>query len=179
MMRDPKEEYYFETVPKLEANNPTIDWDVYNTLLNIVLTYSALEARVARFLAKWDLFPSAFNLLAILSREQTQGIHLSRISELLAVSRANVTGLVDVLTRKGLVNRVASASDRRIRLATLTDQGRALIQEILPQYYSFNAKLCADLPPADLQNMLNTLTRFRATIEEADECSHKELVSTS
>ena len=170
-MRDLKEEYYFKTVPEIEAQNTYIDWKVYNCFLNAVLTYSALDARGAKFLAKWDLFPSAFNLLTILSRTQGEGMHLSKISELLAVSRANVTGLVDVLARKGLVNREASTADRRVRLAKLTDKGSALIQEILPKYYEFNAGLCRDLPDDDVEVMIRTLKRLRTSICADGECA--------
>lgn len=170
-MTDPKEDYYFNEVPQLEAANPHINWTVYRTLLNVVLTYSALDSRLARFLSRWDLFPSAFNLLTILSRAGEEGIHLSRISELLAVSRANVTGLVDVLARKGLVTRVSNPADRRVRLAQLTEKGRLLIQEILPQYYQFNAGLCSDIPEADTESLHKTLTHLRDKICEDNNCS--------
>ena len=160
-MRDLKEEYYFKTVPQYEANNPHINWDVYNCILNVVLTYSALDARVAKMLTQWDLFPSAFNLLAILVRTDGEGMHLSRISELLAVSRANVTGLVDVLARKGLVTRESSSSDRRVRLAKLTDKGQTLIGEILPHYYDFNASLCNEMSKELIQATNDGLLALR------------------
>src|SRR5690606_23983693 len=82
-MADLKEDYYFQFVPEREkARGSNIDWKSYNSIISVVLTYSALEARLARFLARWDLFPSAFNLLAILARTDGEGMHLSRISEL-------------------------------------------------------------------------------------------------
>lgn len=161
MMTDPREDYYFNYVPKFEGDNSHVDWKVYNCFLNVVLTYSAIDARVSKFLTEWDLFPSAFNLLTILSRTGGEGMHLSKISELLAVSRANVTGLVDVLARKGLVNRVSSAADRRVRLATLTEKGSELIQEILPRYYQFNKGLCNELSDEEAQMMMEKLTTLR------------------
>ncbi len=164
-MTDLKEDYYFGFVPRHEAGNPSIDWKVYHSILNVVLTYSAVEARLARFLAEWDLFPSAFNLLTILARTDGEGMHLSKISELLAVSRANVTGLVDVLARKGLVRRVSSSADRRVRLAMLTPEGSQLIQDILPRYYQFNAGLCNSISDQDSETMVNVLSRIREAVE--------------
>lgn len=164
-MTDLKEDYYFGFVPRHEAGNPSIDWKVYHSILNVVLTYSALDARMARFLAEWDLFPSAFNLLTILARTDGEGMHLSKISELLAVSRANVTGLVDVLARKGLVRRVSSPADRRVRLAMLTAEGSQLIQEILPRYYQFNAGLCDSISDKDCETMVSVLGTMREAVE--------------
>lgn len=165
-MADLKEDYYFGYVPDHERDNQAIDWKVYNSILNVVLTYSALETRLAHFLSKWDLFPSAFNLLVILARTSGQGVHLSRISELLAVSRANVTGLVDVLARKGLVERSQNPTDRRVRLALLTPKGKALVEIILPQYYRFNSGMCADIDKSDYDVMVRVLTQLRAAVKE-------------
>lgn len=169
-MVDLKEEYYFGFVPDHERNNQIIDWKAYNSILNVVLTYSALETRIAHFLSKWDLFPSAFNLLVILARTSGKGMHLSRISELLAVSRANVTGLVDVLARKGLVQRTQNPTDRRVRMAVLTSKGNDLVEVILPLYYQFNSGLCADINTEEYEVMIKALTQFRAGIQTGAAC---------
>lgn len=171
-MADLKEEYYFQFVPEHEkARGSNIDWKAYNSMLSVVLSYSALEARMSRFLSRWELFPSAFNLLAILARTDGEGMHLSRISELLAVSRANVTGLVDVLARKNLVQRVPSQTDRRVRLAQLTPQGTQLIGEILPAYYEYNRGLCDVISDDEVESLMRTLGQLRGLMEErpADE----------
>lgn len=166
-MENLKEDYYFRHVPQWEKSRASaIDWKTYNVLMSIVLTYSSLEARLSRFLARWDLFPSAFNLLAILARMDEEGVHLSRISDLLAVSRANVTGLVDVLAKKNLVERVASERDRRVRLARLTADGRKLIEEILPVYYDFNRGLCDGLSDKDSQTLADALCVLRKCIHD-------------
>ena len=163
IMGDLKEDYYFKFVPERErADTKGIDWKSYNTMLHVILTYSALEARMSRFLSQWDLFPSAFNLLVILARTSGEGMHLSRISELLAVSRANVTGLVDVLARKNLVRRVPSPTDRRVRLAVLTPKGDKLMKEILPLYYQFNNGLCDNISEADAKAMMTGLATLRS-----------------
>lgn len=164
-MDDLKEEYYFNYIPQWEKDRGIeVDWKTHNCVMSIVLTFSCLDANVSRFLARWDLFPSAFNLLAILVRFGGEGVHLSRISELLAVSRANVTGLVDVLARKNLVERVASTKDRRVRLARLTPDGQRLIDEILPQYYELNRGMCDDLTEEEGELLVKMLRRIRSRV---------------
>lgn len=164
-MDDLKEDYYFNYIPQWEKEKGIeVDWKTHNCVMSVVLTFSCLDANVSRFLARWELFPSAFNLLAILVRFGGEGVHLSRISELLAVSRANVTGLVDVLARKNLVERVASTKDRRVRLARLTPDGRRLIDEILPEYYELNRGMCDDLTVEEGELLVKMLRQIRSRI---------------
>lgn len=168
-MTDLKEDYYFQFVPQYEKSSDYIDWKAYHSLMNVVVTFSAIDGKVTRFLTQWDLFPSAFNLLVILVRTDGEGMHLSKISELLAVSRANITGLVDVLARKGLVKRIASKTDRRVRLAILTDKGEALTREIMPQYYRYYADMCKDVSPEEYDKLISSLTKIRKHVSRFDE----------
>lgn len=160
-MTDIKEDYYFSFLPEFEKNNKHIDWAAYHATMNIALTFTVLENQIARFLAQWDLFPSAYNLLNILYRTEGKGLPLSRISELLAVSRANVTGLVDVLSNKGLVDRTLSKQDRRIRIACLTARGVRLVNEITPEYYRMLSGICACLTEDQQNQLFNSLTMLR------------------
>jgi len=87
---------------------------------------------------------------------------MHELGELLLVSRANVTGLVDCLKRKGLVARVVSSDDRRVRLVRLTKKGERLIEEILPRHYSGVRDALegmSDRTKADLSRLLTRLRR--------------------
>ena len=46
------------------------------------------------------------------------------------VTPANVTGIVDRLVEQGLLTRAADADDRRVSWLTLTDKGKALIDDL-------------------------------------------------
>lgn len=54
----------------------------------------------------------------------------SELAHALGVSLASVTGLVDRLAARGLVERTPSAADGRVRLAGLTAGGRALAEQV-------------------------------------------------
>ena len=63
-------------------------------------------------------------------REAGYPMHV--IGELLLASRANITGLVDSLEKKGLVRRQEDPDDRRSKLVRITPQGDRLLKKILP-----------------------------------------------
>lgn len=52
------------------------------------------------------------------------------LAHALGVTLASVTGLVDRLAARGLVDRTPSVEDRRVRLAGLTTDGAALVERV-------------------------------------------------
>ena len=56
---------------------------------------------------------------------------VAEITRLLELDKSSVSGLVDRAQRRGLVARAPSPSDGRVVLVGLTDEGRALAQEVI------------------------------------------------
>ena len=84
---------------------------------------SSLEARVEARLAEVGL--SLPKLAALHQLAQAgDSLPLGQLAERLACVKSNVTQLVDRLEADGLVTRAADPSDRRSRLAMLTETGK-------------------------------------------------------
>jgi DNA-binding MarR family transcriptional regulator len=84
---------------------------------------------VARYHAEYELAASHLSLtgaqakvLALLSREPTP---MRVLANQLHCEPSNVTGIVDRLESRGLVERRPDPADRRIKLAAATDDGRS------------------------------------------------------
>jgi DNA-binding MarR family transcriptional regulator len=86
------------------------------------------------FFEPWEISPSQFNLLNLLTDSEDGSTQIELSRELL-VHRSNVTGLVDRLEQRGLVARREIPGDRRAYRVRLTPAGRRLMAEILPRYY--------------------------------------------
>lgn len=136
-------------------------------IFNLLLTSDVLTSQLVRTLSQYNLSLSAFNILSILTRIQNDGLALSELSELLIVSRANITGLVDCLEQRGLVKRVAVATDRRSRLAKITLAGEALVQTILPGHYEAINAVCGGLKDEERKKLISLLTKLRLTQQAA------------
>lgn len=75
-----------------------------------------------------------------------------------------VSRQVTKLESLGLVARVGSAADRRVRLATLTPEGRAMLDKIDAARARIGRAVFADWPAADIATLATLLSRFAATI---------------
>jgi len=74
--------------------------------------------------AEFDLSPIQCQVLHLI--EPGRPLPMSRLAETLSCDASNVTGLVDRLESRGLVQRQPSASDRRVKVLQLTSTGSRL-----------------------------------------------------
>jgi len=106
----------------------------YQALIELLRTADTVWDASRVFFGRWDLSPSQFNVLNLL-RLNPAGLSQTDLSRQLIMHRSNVTGLVDRLEQRGLVERKDVAADRRAYSVVLTDAGAALLRDILPRYY--------------------------------------------
>src|SRR5438552_11256890 len=103
----------------------------YQALLQLLRTAEALWNASRSFFTRWDLSPSQFNVLNLLY-DLSAGCTQIELSRSLIMHRSNVTGLVDRLEARGLVQRRDVAHDRRAYRVVLTTAGKKLVRQILP-----------------------------------------------
>jgi DNA-binding MarR family transcriptional regulator len=85
---------------------------------------------------------------------------LNEISKATAMSPAMVTHLVEGLSRGGLIRRVGSPDDRRVKIAQLTDDGEEAFHRVLPVISKRMTDACADFTQEEKQTMLRLLQRL-------------------
>jgi DNA-binding MarR family transcriptional regulator len=137
----------------------------YQALLQLLRTAEALWNASRNFFARWGLSPSQFNVLNLLY-DQRAGCTQIELSRSLIMHRSNVTGLVDRLEARGLVQRRDSAHDRRAYRVVLTATGRTLVRQILPHYYAAAEQVWGALPVARTHQLVSELTRVCANAEK-------------
>src|SRR5438874_5826445 len=93
-------------------------------LFAVLHAANALETRVEERLADAGLSLPKLAALHHLS-QAGDSLPLGQLAERLACVKSNVTQLVDRLESDGLVTRAADPSDRRSRLAVLTESGKS------------------------------------------------------
>lgn len=75
---------------------------------------------------EFDLMPPQQMLIGLLDEPRPMGALAQRMH----CDSSNITGIVDRLSERGLVERTAAAGDRRVKLVALTQEGRALRSEL-------------------------------------------------
>ena len=136
----------------------------YEALLQLLRTAETLWNSSRVFFDRWQLSPSQFNILNLLYG-QPGGLTQSELSRQLIMHRSNVTGLVDRLEARQLVERQESATDRRVYRVVLTREGRKLVQQILPHYYQAAENVWGNIPAARARQLVAELELLRANAE--------------
>ena len=117
------------------------------------------------YLARWDLSPSQFNILNLLHGEP-EGCTQVELGRQLIMHRSNVTGLLDRLAARGLVQRRDLPDDRRAFNVVLTDSGEKLMQQIRPNYYESLEKMWVGLEAEEAKALILKLQRIAANANE-------------
>jgi MarR family transcriptional regulator, organic hydroperoxide resistance regulator len=122
-----------------------------------MLEYVFSEGR-PRMLAIWrafDLMPPQQMVLGLLGDGPRP---MGELAQRMHCDNSNITGIVDRLSERGLVERQAAEGDRRVKLVALTDAGRELAAE-LDRRRSEPPPELASLPRADLENLSRIFER--------------------
>lgn len=96
-----------------------------------------------------------FTILALL--DSNEWVTHKSLSLALRIAPPNMTLVVDRLTRRGLVHRVASETDRRARYVCLTMEGAELTKNALRIAASMEKELLSQLTRADCALLFRTL----------------------
>jgi DNA-binding MarR family transcriptional regulator len=94
---------------------------------------------------------------------ERDGRPFKEFAEALVCTRATITGLIDTLERKGLVERRPNPNDRRSLLATLTEAGRKLQGET-PSVSQMYDTCCTGLTSVEFQQLGFLLAKLNRSL---------------
>ncbi|MFA5243525.1 MAG: MarR family transcriptional regulator [Sulfuricella sp.] len=134
-------------------------------LRELAAAYQAFEAYSGAHIRTLDLTPAQFDIIATLGN--TAGMPLKELGEKTLITKGTLTGVVDRLTDKNLVRRVASPSDGRSQIVQLTPQGEALFASVFPAHLDYLAQAFGELSAQDLVSLETSLSRLRTTFMAA------------
>ncbi len=122
-------------------------------------TYATVVPTLDRELtASLGLSLTQFEVLNRLRRAGTHGLRMSELASRLVLSPSGVTRAVDQLERRGLVERSVFEGDRRGSLATLTEEGRALLRRATTVHVQgLRAHLLDHVSRTELEHLVTTL----------------------
>jgi len=166
---DRREAFYHECVRQAGPCYAGFDRPSVEIVLNFLHTYDQLHQIVSRYMAEYGLSKSSLNILMLLRHGSDEGMQLHDLGELLLVSRANITGLMDHLEDKGYVKRLIDPQDRRARHARITPKGEALLDEFMPVHYRNLKGLLHGLSGEDRETLVGLLKKVRSSMSAYSE----------
>ena len=87
-------------------------------------------------LRKYDLVDASYMVLAVLYGSDNETSTATTLGEACMEKPANLTRVCNDLEAQGLIARGNRPGDRRCVMITLTDAGRKLIEQVLPEVWS-------------------------------------------
>lgn len=126
-----------------------------------------LRDRTNAALKPYDMADTGYIVLAILYGSVDETSTASELSEASNEKPANLTRVCDDLAARGLIERGTRAGDRRTVLISLTAEGRALIERLLPEVSGKLSAAYAGFSPAELQQFAGFLGRVLGNLDKA------------
>ena len=136
----------------------------FSTTLHVRDTCLCLHVqRAARALARTfdtalkpvGLNNGQFSLMMSLNRPQPAT--MKSVCDLLAMDRTTLTAALKVLHARGWIGSTVDPKDKRGRLLTLTEDGRAVLAKSLPIWEATHAALDAALPDGNADELRSAL----------------------
>jgi DNA-binding MarR family transcriptional regulator len=119
-----------------------------------------VEGELKRTFAAHDLDRSSFDVLATLRRSpEPHSLTPAELMESAMVTSGAITQRLDRLEKRGLVVRRPSELDGRSVRVTLTEAGRALVDETLPDHLATENRLLAALDQDERAAFADTLRK--------------------
>ena len=132
--------------PRASASDEA--WELMSRIL------FAQRGRMIAIASELDLHPQQLFALKHLDGPLPMGA----LADYLHCDSSNVTGIVDRLEKRGLVERRSAERDRRVKLLVLTDEGERVRTELVARM-SEPAPEIAALSPADQRALRDILRR--------------------
>lgn len=142
-----------------EADRALALWVVINRAFSAMQRVAAADVRRRGFnLTEWGV-------LEYLYHKGAQP--LAKVGREILITSGSVTYVIDKLERKGLIQRIPCASDRRVIYASLTDEGRRLMVREFPGHAEAIKDLMAPLDPREQDELKSLMKRVGLSASES------------
>lgn len=140
--------------------------DTFPTVLRQLLrTHQAFLSYAASHVYKLDLTLPQFDVIITLGG--TSGLPYKILGEKTLITKGTLTGVINRLEDKGLVQRVASKTDGRSQIIRLTEEGNAIFERTFPEHLQFINRLFDDYSPEDIATLEANLVRLHNAVNTA------------
>jgi MarR family 2-MHQ and catechol resistance regulon transcriptional repressor len=138
-----------------------------HTLLVMLKALRAIHHFALPAILKAGLGESDFRVLEVLLHKGPMPVNV--IGPKVDLNPGSVSVAVDRLYKKGLVSRVESDNDRRVRTVSLTEKGRRVFLPIFREHAALIKRAFQDVSPQEQRRMEEVLKKIGRRAEELDD----------
>jgi MarR family 2-MHQ and catechol resistance regulon transcriptional repressor len=137
--------------------------------LVMIKAMRSLTRYAAAGIEQTGLGRSDFRVLEVLHHKGP--LPVNTIGPIVDLTPGSISVAVDRLVEKGLVSRIESTEDRRVRIVALTSRGKALIVPVFRKHIADMRKVFSELSPEELrvfEQALKKIGKRAAALMEQD-----------
>jgi DNA-binding MarR family transcriptional regulator len=129
------------------------------TLRALAECYHAFARHSAADVRRLGYTPAQFDIIATLGN--TRGLSFRELGDRTLITKGTLTGVVDRLESRGIVQRVDSPSDARSTIVRLTRKGEREFGRVFPSHVGYVKRAFAALSESELERLDALLARLR------------------
>ncbi len=133
-------------------------------LRELARCYQGFERASGRNIRELGLTPAQFDIIATLGN--TSGMNCKELGERTLITKGTLTGVLDRLFDKGLIDRHIPPEDRRSLFISLTAAGQTLFESVFPAHMAFLQYMFQDFDATLLEQLRNQLEPLRHRFEQ-------------
>lgn len=132
------------------------------TLRELARCYQSFERYSGSHVRELGLTPDQFDIIATLG--DTEGMSFKELGEQTLITKGTLTGVVDRLEARGLVERIASDLDRRSTIVRLTRAGEREFARTFAAHIAHLKAAFGALDEPELKRLEGLLARLRESL---------------
>jgi MarR family transcriptional regulator, transcriptional regulator for hemolysin len=136
----------------------------FSVAFNTVLTARLWRARFAEQMKALNQTDARWSVLYMVA-DAPRGVNQTNLAERLGIQGPTLVRLLDALESDGLIKRLAVPSDRRAKLITIEDAGRAVLAEVDKHAAKMRDTLFGGVSESDLEAAQRVLLHLVAQLD--------------
>ncbi len=149
-----------------QRERPDLDVSAMGVLGRLARLAKQVERRLEANFRRYDLQGSTFDLLATLRRSgEPFTLNPTRLQQEMMLSSGATTHRIDLLEKRGWVERLPDPDDRRGTLVGLTPAGRTLVDEVVVTHLATENELLAGLTDKEQRELAELLGAWAEKLE--------------
>ena len=152
---------------QLPATQPVKGLRPETAWFSVVQAYQVCTRQYERMLSEFDLSIAQFDVMSVIQRLNHQAMP-KQIAEHLVVTRGNITGVLQRLQARGLVDTQPHPEDGRARVCGLSTSGRALLAHAQAAATRFIHTQLAPFSDQDMQRTHHLMKQVARHLESMD-----------
>ena len=114
---------------------------------------------------EFELTPDQYVILNLLL-ENDEIMYQRQLAEIMFKDRANISRIIDIMHRNGLIEKIPDSNGRRIYKLVVTEKGKEIRNRVLPTDKELRAVITENISEEELNSIFHILEKMNKNIRD-------------